>query len=219
MCMFKFEFSRTVGGSLNLHEFELSSAQSSVHSSSGCTSSCGSACTSSAQSSVCTARSLAALFGIFEEPRGTKMEARHLRARRSYSARDHAHGTACCGYHVRSHVGRVRELNILKSQLVRIAGRRPDLKPIGRWKRTTCRAQPPPKAVLGAILQTRRRRRRGPDLKPILGVLCGPEGAQGARKFWGFKYTQQPKYDSYSQKLLVFLVELEHFELNSNIVK
>ena len=124
-----------------------------------------------------------------------------------------------CGYHVWSHVGRIRELNILKSQLVRIAGRRPDLKPIGRWKRTTCRAQPPPKADLGAILQTRRRRRRGPDLKPILGVLCGPEGAQGARKFWGFKYTQQPKYDSYSQKLLVFLVELEHFELNSNIVK
>ena len=157
LCMFKFEFSRTVGGSLNLHEFELSSAQSSVHSSgctsscssactsstqsSACTSSCGSACTSSAQSSVCTARSLAALFGIFEEPRGTKMEARHLRARQLQRARACArHGV--CGYHVRSHVGRVRELNILKSQLVRIAGRRPDLKPIGRWKRTTCRAQP-----------------------------------------------------------------------------
>ena len=166
LCMFKFEFSRTVGGSLNLHEFELSSAQSSVHSSSGCTSSCGSACTSSAQSSVCTARSLAALFGIFEEPRGTKMEARHLRARQLQRARACArHGV--CGYHVRSHVGRVRELNILKSQLVRIAGRRPDLKPIfgvlcgpeGGSVRLAGRS-PPPKADFGATLQTRRRRRR-----------------------------------------------------------
>ena len=177
-----------------MHEFELSSAQSSVHSSgctsscssactsstqsSACTSSCGSACTSSAQSSVCTARSLAALFGIFEEPRGTKMEARHLRARRSCSAREHAHGTACCGYHVRSHVGRVRELNILKSQLVRIAGRRPHLKPIFGYFAD----QKAPKAR---------------EIFGVLSILSSQNTTVIRKNCWSF------------------LVELEHFELNS----